>query len=118
MITEAARSDVWLLRVQRRAEDSDEETAAPRIISRHRVAESDDDEVTGDVPRRRPQQEDDEEEEDDEEGIEARRAAVRERYALCDWHGLVSPASICLATACPTICLLSDALPWLFQAVS
>lgn len=65
---------------QRRDEGSDEETAVPRIIARHRAADSDDDEVAGDVPHRRLQREDEaEEDEDDEDDREARRAAVRER---------------------------------------
>lgn len=68
--------------MQRREEGSDEETAAPRIIARHRAADSDEDEVAGDVPRPRQQREDEEEEEDDDEDREARRAAVRERCVI------------------------------------
>lgn len=67
--------------LQRKGEDSDEQTVAPRIVSRHRDVESEDDEeLEGDVPRRRFQGDDGQDEgDDDEDAREARRAAVKAR---------------------------------------
>ncbi|CAL8469211.1 g8752 [Coccomyxa elongata] len=94
VIVKAAEDPRLRRLAERREEGSDKETAAPRIISRHRAADSEEDEVAGDVPRHRyAHEEAAEDEEDDEAAREARRAAVRERLKRQQEQEVLTPAA-------------------------